>query len=193
MAVVVRAVVRAPFRRIVPALAAAAMFLTGCAGGAGSGQGAPAAAGSQQGGSGTTAESAPTALGFSGSTLDGTRLDAATLSGQPVVLWFWAPWCTICRAEAPDVAAVAAELDGTVTFLGIPGRGPEDDMRRFVDETGTTGFDHVVDADGSLWQRFGVVSQPSFVFVAADGSAESFAGSLPADQLRQKASSLANG
>lgn len=146
---------------------------------------------------GPTAQSTPAgtadALAFTGTTLGGAELDAATLSGQPVALWFWAPWCTICRAEAPDVAAIAAEFDGRVTFLGIPGRGPEDDMRQFVDETGTAGFEHVVDADGSLWQRFGVVSQPSFVFVDGDGTAETFAGSLPADALREMVSSLATG
>ncbi len=91
------------------------------------------------------------------------------------------------------MAAVAAEFDGQVTFLGIPGLGPEDDMRRFVDETGTEGFPHVVDGDGGLWARFGVVSQPAFVFVAGDGTAQSFMGSLPADQLRQRVSALAGG
>ena len=35
--------------------------------------------------------SAATTLDFTRTTLDGTALDAATLAGQPVVLWFWAP------------------------------------------------------------------------------------------------------
>ena len=168
------------------AAVAAALILAGCSSGSSTGSATAAdGAATVQGGAG--------ALDFSGSTLEGTQLDAATLSGQPVVLWFWAPWCTICRAEAPDVAAVAAEFDGQVTFLGIPGLGPEDDMRRFVDETGTEGFPHVVDGDGGLWARFGVVSQPAFVFVAGDGTAQSFMGSLPADQLRQRVSALAGG
>ncbi len=66
-------------------------------------------------------------------------------------------------------------------------------MRRFVDETDTEGFPHVVDGDGRLWARFGVVSQPAFVFVAGDGTVQSFMGSLPADQLRQRVSALAGG
>lgn len=31
-------------------------------------------------------------LAFTGTTLDGSTLDAATLAGNPVVLWFWAPF-----------------------------------------------------------------------------------------------------
>ena len=146
---------------------------------------------------GPTTQSTPAgtadALAFTGTTLGGAELDAATLSGQPVALWFWAPWCTICRAEAPEVASVAAQFEDQVTFIGIPGLGPVDDMKRFVDETGTEGFEHVIDADGSLWQRFGVVSQPSFVFVATDGTTQSFTGALPVDELRRMASALAAG
>lgn len=124
------------------------------------------------------------ALGFSGQTLDDAELDASTLNGTPVVLWFWAPWCTVCRAEAPDVAAVAAEFEGRVTLLGIPGRGEVDAMRAFVSETGTDGFTHIVDADGTLWTRFGVVSQPAFVFIDSAGASTSFSGSLNAEDLR---------
>lgn len=31
------------------------------------------------------------ALGFAGTTVDGSRFDAATLAGTPTVLWFWTP------------------------------------------------------------------------------------------------------
>ncbi len=135
-------------------------------------------------GSGDTAVGSGQALAFSGTTLDGSSLDAATLAGSPVVLWFWAPWCAICRAEAPDIATVAAEFDGQVRLLGIPGRGAVDAMQAFVSETGTDAITHVVDADGSLWTRFGVISQPSFVFVDSAGGARTFSGSLGADDLR---------
>ncbi len=124
------------------------------------------------------------ALDFTGTTLDGSTLDAATLDGTPVALWFWAPWCTICRAEAPDLAQISAEFEGRVRVLGVPGRGEVDAMRGFVSATGTDAITHVADVDGTLWTRFGVVSQPSFVFVDRSGAAQSYAGSLDAEQLR---------
>lgn len=118
----------------------------------------------------------PEALAFKASTVDGAAFDAASLSGKPVVFWFWAPWCTVCRAESPDVAKVAAELKGKVTFIGIAGLGSVPDMQAFVFETGTGDFIHLADSDGSLWARFGVVAQPSFVFVTPSGQVQEFTG-----------------
>jgi len=168
-------------------LACLSVVLTACSSATTPGQAGEESTGAGQAGPAVTSGEA---LEFSGTTLDGESLDVSTLAGTPVVLWFWAPWCTICRAEAPDVAEVAAEFDGQVTVLGVPGRGEVDAMRAFVSETGTGAFTHVVDSDGSLWTRFGVVSQPSFVFVDGSGAATSFAGSLDADDLRAELSDL---
>lgn len=130
-------------------------------------------------------------LHFTAQTLDGDDFDAATaLGGQPTVLWFWAPWCTICRTEAPEVTAVAAELEGEVSFVGVAGRGEEAAMRDFVEETGTGGLEHVVDADGSIWTGFGVIAQPAYAFIDVDGQVEVFAGALPPDELRAMARAL---
>jgi thiol-disulfide isomerase/thioredoxin len=177
---------RGAARHVVLLLAALTMFLSGCSATAGSAPSAPP-------GSTTGADAPEAALDFRGTTLDGRPFDAMTLAGTPVVLWFWAPWCTICRAEAPDVAEVAAEYAGRATFLGVPGLGEVTDMREFVADTGTGGLMHVVDADGSLWQRFGVVSQPAYVFVGADGTVQAFGGSLDPESLRLKADDLLAG
>lgn len=160
------------------------LLTTACAGGASA---------DRPSSSGAAAAPAATAepLAFQATTLSGPELDVSTFAGEPVVLWFWAPWCTICRVEGPDVAAVAAEFDGEVTFLGVPGRGETADMAAFVQDTGTGGLQHLVDVDGSLWSRFRVVSQPSFAFVGPDGSVETFAGALGEEGLRTRAATLA--
>lgn len=88
------------------------------------------------------------------------------------------------------MAAVAAQYEGQVTFLGVPGLGSETDMRDFVSDTGTAEFTHAVDENGALWQRFGVVAQPAFAFVDTDGSVRVFGGSLDEAQLRRAADEL---
>ena len=132
----------------------------------------------------------PVALDFTGTTVAGADFQGADLAGQPVIMWFWAPWCTICRAEAPDVSEVAKEFKGRVTFLGIAGRGPLEDMQAFVEETSTEEITHVADVDGRLWSEFGVIAQPSFVFVAPTGEAQAFTGGLGATELRDVANQL---
>ena len=175
-------------------LAAALLLLAGCAGTSQAPTGdapqatAPVAA---QEGQSPDAASADGPLDFAGTTVDGAAFEGSELAGEPVAMWFWAPWCTICRAEAPDVAEVAAEFEGRVTVLGVPGRGEVDAMQDFVSDTATGGFTHVVDADGALWTRFGVVAQPTFVFVDSGGQMQTFAGSLDAEQLRTTLTALA--
>lgn len=123
-------------------------------------------------------------------TVDGGSFAATDVAG-PVVYWFWAPWCTICRGEAPEVADIAADYDGRVTFVGVAGLGPVEDMRGFVADTGVDGFVHAVDADGSVWTGFGVFSQPSYVFVDAAGQARTWTGGLDGDTLREVTGALA--
>ncbi len=75
-------------------------------------------------------------------------------------------------------------LDGEVVVLGVAGRGSVEEMRGFVDDTGTAGFTHLADTDGTIWREFGVVAQPAFAFVAPDGDTEVFVGALDEDDLR---------
>lgn len=135
----------------------------------------------------------PTQLDFRTTTLGGAEFAGADLAGRPTVLWFWAPWCTICRTEGPEVARVAESLQGDVRFLGVPGLGEVGEMQQFVQDTGTGELTHLVDDDGSLWARFGVIAQPAFAFVSADGEIEVVNGSLPADDLIDAAQALTAG
>jgi thiol-disulfide isomerase/thioredoxin len=117
-------------------------------------------------------------LSFQAVTTDGADFDASELAGQDVVLWFWAPWCTICRSEAPSVAAAATQLDGSVEIVGVASSGTLEEMQAFVDETGAAAVTHVADVPGDVWRQFGVVAQPTFVFVNDDGRTQTFAGGL---------------
>ena len=173
-------------------------LLTACSPAAESG-GGPAASGPSAIGRTSSADVAATpaagaaGLALEGRTLGGAPLDAGPLAGRPAVLWFWAPWCTICRVEAPEVAEVAGEYAGQVAIIGVAGRGDVPSMREFVADTGTGSFPHLVDEEGRLWNRVKVVSQPAFVFVDRSGAIETFAGSLGGDELRAIVDDLAAG
>ena len=47
------------------------------------------------------------------------RIRLADFEGTPVVVNFFASWCTACDAELPGYAKVARELDGQVAFVGV--------------------------------------------------------------------------
>ena len=50
-------------------------------------------------------------------------------------------------------------------------------MEQFISLTGVDGFPNINDESSEIWARYGVTYQPTFVFIAADGSTERF-GSL---------------
>lgn len=52
-----------------------------------------------------------------GAGLSGEHLDISTYRGRPVVIFFWATWCDPCRAEQPELNALAARYPG-VHFIG---------------------------------------------------------------------------
>ncbi|MEE6139353.1 protein disulfide oxidoreductase [Mycobacterium sp. 050128] len=114
------------------------------------------------------AQAADDRLQFTGTTLSGAPFNGASLQGKPAVLWFWAPFCPFCNAEAPGVAQVAAANPG-VTFVGIAGHSDPGAEQAFVSKYGLN-FTNLNDADGSIWARYNVPWQPAYVFYRADGS-----------------------
>jgi thiol-disulfide isomerase/thioredoxin len=108
-------------------------------------------------------------LRFTATTVDGEQFDAASLAGKPIGLWFWAPWCPLCRAEAPTAKQLSRTYAGKVNIVGVSGLDNLDAMRGFVSDTGVDGIPHLADENGEVWKRFGITTQSTWVFLDADG------------------------
>jgi len=108
----------------VTAAAAAMLALAGCGGGA-IGADTPASSGQSFVGSAYNstvfrAGGRPAAPDISGTTLAGQHLSLSAYRGSVVILNFWGSWCSPCRAEAPDLTALAANYSARgVRFLGV--------------------------------------------------------------------------
>lgn len=194
--------------RLRPWRAAAALALaltvTGCASGtasdAGAGDamsGAPsdAMSGDAMSGDSPSGESMSdgTPLSATNPALDfsAVDLDGAPVTGVegPVVLWFWAPWCPICRGEAPAVVK-EVEASPDVTFIGVASRDEVSAMKDFVAETGVGGFQHLADVDGEIWARFGVTSQPAMAFISSDGEVKVVPGAMAPQDVMARVAEL---
>lgn len=127
----------------------------------------------------------PEALDFSATQVSGEGFDARELAGTDTVLWFWAPWCTECAAAAADIQATASATPD-VTFVGVAGLSTDvDAMQGFIDQHGL-GFTQLADTDGTLYTRFSVTQQDTFVLVDADGAVETvpaYGGATDLDAL----------
>lgn len=109
----------------------------------------------------------PEVLDFTATTVDGEAFAGETLAGRPVVLWFWAPWCPVCRSQAPTVRELSSSYDGRLGVVGIGSLDSGSAIEDFAE--GAPGPVHLSDPEGELWKRFGIVEQSSFVVLDAAG------------------------
>ncbi|MEO3784775.1 redoxin family protein [Actinocorallia sp. B10E7] len=134
----------------------------------------------------SSAAETPALWKFQATSLDGKPFDGSSLTGEPVVLWFWAPWCPTCQGEGPAVAATAKKYGDKVKFVGVAGLDKnKEQMDAFVSRTGTSNFVHLDDRTGELYKHFKVTSQSSYLLVNPDGGTHSAVGPLSESALSE--------
>lgn len=121
-------------------------------------------------------------LGFA--SLTGGRTDTfARHLDKPLVVNFFAAWCSPCRAELPDFESVYQEVSDEVNFIGISRDDSPAESLELLADTGVT-FRSGWDPDGSLFGDLGLLSMPSTLLVERDGVvAEQWSGVLTAEDL----------
>jgi thiol-disulfide isomerase/thioredoxin len=130
-------------------------------------------------------------LTFSAKTVTGTAFNSKILRGTtPSVIWFWAPWCAICANESADIVAAAKKYKGRVNFVGVGALGNQPELLDFVEKTGTSAFPNIDDSSGAIWKRFGVVIQPTLIFVDRNGKISTKIGPSDAEFLESKVKAL---
>lgn len=130
-------------------------------------------------------------LTFTTKTVEGAKYSSKELlAGKPSVLWFWAPWCAICQNESKDIVATAAAYKGKVNFIGVGALGNQPELAHFVETNGTSSFTNLDDSSGKLWKRFGVIIQPTLIFVDKNGVITTKIGPSDADFLSAKLKQL---
>ena len=116
------------------------------------------------------------AAGFPAPELSGPKLDGdgtvslADFRGSPVVVNFWASWCTTCKDEAPAMAAAEKKWrDQGVVFLGVDSVDKEDAARAFEKQYGMD-YLSVFDPAGDAASTWRVTAYPETFFISPDGT-----------------------
>ncbi len=112
----------------------------------------------------------PTAPHFDLERLDGRgRLDLASVLGKkPVVLDFWASWCTPCIAESKRLEAARRRYGDSVAFIGIDTKDFSGDARAWQRKHGI-GYPSVHDGSGDVLAKWGGLPIPKIFFVDRRG------------------------
>ena len=110
-------------------------------------------------------------LDFRAVSFAGEEVDSAALRGTPVVLNFYASWCTVCDRELPDFQRVAERLDGRLHVLGANPQSNDTDaaQAQMIGRSGIT-YPTFPDPQDDLLRQFNTTGGlPTTVFIDADG------------------------
>ncbi len=78
-----------------------------------------------------------------------------------------------------------------IDIIGVASRDERPAMEEFVARHGLEDMVNIADVEGAVWQRFGVVGQPAWVFLdAATGDGERVLGAIPRADLEARLDAL---
>ena len=111
---------------------------------------------------------------ISAPTLDGQSIDFATLKG-PIIVNFWATWCTPCKAEHPILMQMKAKgvpIVGVQHFDESDRANPQvatDKARTMLGQEGNPFQTAAVDPSGDVSLSFGIAGVPESFLVDSKG------------------------
>jgi cytochrome c biogenesis protein CcmG, thiol:disulfide interchange protein DsbE len=127
-----------------------------------------------------------TAPGFNLSTMEGQQVNIASLRGRPVLINYWASWCSPCLEELPVLEKVSQEFP-QLTILSINGIQQDnlDTVRQTVANLGLT-HTILLDEGEQFWNSYKVLFLPTSFFIDRHGIIRHVQfGSLTEEKIRQ--------
>lgn len=114
--------------------------------------------------------------------LDGTgRIRLADHLGTPVLINFWASWCTPCREEMPELEELSQRFRGQLVVIGIDMNDDPAKARSLASELSIT-YPLVVDDSNDTVRAYDVTVVPSSMFVTAEGTLVARSSGKPSKQ-----------
>ncbi|MBI5971442.1 MAG: TlpA family protein disulfide reductase [Deltaproteobacteria bacterium] len=106
---------------------------------------------------------------FTVKTLGNKVFSLASKRGSPVVVNFWASWCTPCAIEAPVLERIYRQHKGRgVEFIAIAVDDTQKDVQKFVNRHNLT-FPVGLDENGNIVAAYGANIIPQTYVIGADG------------------------
>jgi cytochrome c biogenesis protein CcmG, thiol:disulfide interchange protein DsbE len=125
---------------------------------------------------------------FALATLDGGTLALAQLQGKPVLVNFWASWCTPCLQEHPLLMELARS---GVTIIGLNYKDEPGAARQWLARHGNPFASIARDADGRVGIDWGVYGVPeTFVLDAGQVIRHKHIGPLTRQAWEQDVAAL---
>ena len=114
----------------------------------------------------TVGEAAPD---FELQNLDGQSISLSNLKGKPVLVNFWATWCSPCVSEMPYIQEIHDEWSGSgLMVLAINMGDSPPAVEQFLQEHNLS-LPVLLDTKKNVAQRYGIRAIPTTFFIDKDG------------------------
>ena len=123
---------------------------------------------------------------FTVSDQEGNTVQLSDYFGKPIVLNFWASWCSPCKAEMPHFEA-AYKTHTDIQFLMVNATSGDtvSSAKELIEKEGYT-FPVLFDTEGVAAYTYGASSLPMTFFIDQDGNLVTYAiGMLSAERLEK--------
>lgn len=105
-------------------------------------------------------------------TLDGEPVRLADLKGKPIIVNFWASWCSECRKEHPLIMAAHDRFGDRIAFVGVVFQDSAKNARGFLQQMGVTAaqtYPNLLDPGSRVAIDYGVYGVPETFFIDRKG------------------------
>ena len=120
--------------------------------------------------------------------LGASEMALSELGGRPLVLNFWARFCTPCWSEMPELQAFYEEYEDRVQLVGIDvgqftGLGSPKDAGKLLDSLGIT-YPAGYTEEAHVVQDYQIRAMPTTAFITADGELfQTWTGSITREEV----------
>lgn len=104
-------------------------------------------------------------------TTDGKKTRFSGFAGKPLLVNFWATWCTPCIAELPSLSRLAEYYKDRMNVVAValePNKKPAD-IAEFVESRGIGSFAAYLDDGDVLGKKLALRGIPTSFLVSSDG------------------------
>lgn len=109
---------------------------------------------------------------FALTSLAGSTVRSEDMRGRPMVINFWASWCTECRKEHPLLMAAHDRLGDRVSFVGVVFQDSAANARNYLVEMGDVpagSYPNLLDPSSQTAIDYGVYGVPETFFIDRQG------------------------
>lgn len=132
------------------------------------------------------------ALEFSLPGLDGEQVRLSEFIGRPVVLNFWATWCSPCLTEMPEFERIYRAQQPDLVVLGVNLQESPEAIQEFTTSMGIT-YPILLDQDGDVSRLYKVIQLPNTYFIDRQGTIQArHIGLLSLSQIKEYLARIGN-